>query len=176
MTIGDLTNGLNGAKATAEAKQIAADMIRVTLTQADQDAVKAKADVHAADVALAAGLAKSGPVFTSNPDGAFSIFEPDNTDDDANTSTNTDVSSLTALLQAYLDQQNEDGVTWRRRLVLALLEQVDQGNLRAIQEVWLRLEGKPGAVEPATAPSLVIDDELARKILQIGREQDSASD
>jgi hypothetical protein len=79
MTIGDLINGLNGAKATAEAKQIAADMIRVTLTQADQDAVKAKANAHVADVALAAGLAKSGPVFTSNPDGTFLIFEPDNT-------------------------------------------------------------------------------------------------
>jgi hypothetical protein len=97
-------------------------------------------------------------------------------DANANAKINTDVSSLTALLQAYLDQQNKEGVTWRHRLVIALLEQVDQGNLRAIQEVWLRLEGKPGASEPATAPSLVIDDELARKILQIGREQDTASD
>jgi hypothetical protein len=99
-----------------------------------------------------------------------------NSNANANANSNTDVSSLTALLQSYLDQQNKDGVTWRHRLVLALLEQVDQGNLRAIQEVWLRLEGKPGASEPATAPSLVIDDELARKILQIGREQDTAFD
>mgnify|MGYP006933310055 FL=1 len=81
---------------------------------------------------------------------------------------------LTALLVRYLDLHGGDsGKTWRHLLVEALLRQAIDGNLRALQEIWLRLEGKAGILDSPSSPSLVIDDELARIILQHGRDASS---
>lgn len=66
--------------------------------------------------------------------------------------------------------QGPDGEPWKSILVKKLLDLAAAGNLRAIQEIWTRVEGKPGApVTKASAP-LEISDEVARRILEIGRE------
>jgi hypothetical protein len=79
---------------------------------------------------------------------------------------------LTAMLQLYLDESYSRDATWRHRLVEVLLEQADQGNLRALQEIWIRLEGKPGAIDPEDAALPDIDAEVASKILEAGRSDD----
>jgi hypothetical protein len=79
---------------------------------------------------------------------------------------------LTAMLQLYLDESYSRDATWRHRLVEVLLEQADQGNLRAIQEIWIRLEGKPGALDAEDADEPEIDAELAAKILEASRTDD----
>ena len=84
---------------------------------------------------------------------------------------------LTAFLKVTLDlREKPGGKTWRERLVEALLEQAAAGNLRAIQEVWTRLEGKPGAADTADSAPLAVADEVARKILQAGRDDDDDDD
>lgn len=51
----------------------------------------------------------------------------------------------------------------------ALLGLACHGNPRALHELWVLIEGRPGQQQQQAVPSLVIDDELARKILAIGR-------
>ena len=75
---------------------------------------------------------------------------------------------LTTMLQLYLDENYSSDATWRHRLVEVLLEQADQGNLRAIQEIWIRLEGKPGAPDGENAEAPNIGPELTAKILEAG--------
>ncbi|HKM51793.1 MAG TPA: hypothetical protein VJY33_00195 [Isosphaeraceae bacterium] len=79
---------------------------------------------------------------------------------------------LTAMLQLYLDENYSSDATWRHRLVEVLLDQADQGNVRAIQEIWIRLEGKPGANDTEESKPLDIDPELTAKILEAGRTDD----
>jgi hypothetical protein len=75
---------------------------------------------------------------------------------------------LTDMLQLYLDESYSRDATWRHRLVEALLEQADQGNLQALQEIWIRLEGKPGALDAEDAEPPNIDADIASKILEAG--------
>ncbi|MGO9598109.1 MAG: hypothetical protein ACLP7Q_08965 [Isosphaeraceae bacterium] len=79
---------------------------------------------------------------------------------------------LTAMLQLYLDENYSSDATWRHRLVEVLLDQADQGNVRAIQEIWIRLEGKPGANDAEESKPPDIDPELTAKILEAGRTDD----
>ncbi len=75
-----------------------------------------------------------------------------------------DATKLTGLLREYLDQVGpQEGKTWRTLLIEGLLKRAADGELKAIQEVWTRIDGKPGD-EVQDAP-LAIDDELARKVL-----------
>ena len=76
------------------------------------------------------------------------------------------------MLQLYLDENYSSDATWRHRLVEVLLDQADQGNVRAIQEIWIRLEGKPGANDAEESKPLDIDPELTTKILEAGRTDD----
>jgi len=76
------------------------------------------------------------------------------------------------MLQLYLDENYSSDATWRHRLVEVLLDQADQGNVRAIQEIWIRLEGKPGANDTEESKPLDIDPELTAKILEAGRTDD----
>lgn len=62
--------------------------------------------------------------------------------------------------------------TWKERIVQALLDQAVEGNLRAIQEVWNRIEGKPGAAATTDSAPLAVTNEVARKILEAGRGDD----
>jgi hypothetical protein len=50
------------------------------------------------------------------------------------------------------------------------------GDLRAVLEIWTRLEGKPGVAERKASPPITIDDELARMILRYGREEEPEGD
>ena len=71
---------------------------------------------------------------------------------------------MTALLRSQVDQLGPDGEkTWGEQIVKTLLEQAVGGNLRAMQEIWSRLEGRAGAGQ--ISPPLAIDDGIARKIL-----------
>src|SRR4051794_17712665 len=51
-----------------------------------------------------------------------------------------------------------------------LLEMALRGNPRAVQEVWNRVEGRPGD-RPET-PAATIDDATARKLLEFGLDED----
>ena len=59
---------------------------------------------------------------------------------------------------------------WKERLVEGPAEAGVEGNLRAIQEIWTRLEGKAGAPVAADATPIDVSDEVARGILEAGRE------
>jgi hypothetical protein len=75
-----------------------------------------------------------------------------------------DATTLTGLLQEYLDRPGpQEGKTWRTVLVEGLLQRAADGDLKAIQEVWSRMDGKPG--EAIQDIPLAIDDALARKVL-----------
>jgi len=77
---------------------------------------------------------------------------------------------LTTSLESSLDiRENGEGKTWRERLVEALLKQAVEGNLRAIQEIWTRLEGKPGAAASTDSVPPVLSEEAYQKILQASR-------
>ena len=77
---------------------------------------------------------------------------------------------LTELLRAYLDRTGRAGGTgpspWKHRLVIALLEKAEGGDLKALQEIWTRLEGRPGIAQREEPEPLVIDHELALRILR----------
>jgi hypothetical protein len=85
---------------------------------------------------------------------------------------------LTDVLDVRLDVREGDGQgTWKERLVGALLKEAVEGNLRAIQEIWTRLEGKAGAPATPDSAPLTVSDEVARAILRAGRKSaDDADD
>ena len=71
---------------------------------------------------------------------------------------------LTARLRGDLGLPGPDGLeTAEQSIVATLLELAARGNSRAVQEIWCRIEGRPG--DKPAAPPIVIDDATARKIL-----------
>jgi hypothetical protein len=77
----------------------------------------------------------------------------------------------TALLRISLVQGSHGTeASWKENLILALLEQAEQGKGRAMQEIWSRVEGRPGAPERSSPP--LIDEATARKILEAVRDDD----
>jgi hypothetical protein len=72
-------------------------------------------------------------------------------------------------LESYEDGHEK---TWTERIVLALLTRANEGDLRAIQEVWNRIEGKPGSGTATDSAPIDVGHEIARKILEAGRPDD----
>jgi hypothetical protein len=87
---------------------------------------------------------------------------------------------LTELLRAYLDRPGEAGEAgsspWKHRLVVALLGKAEAGDLKALQEIWTRLEGRPGIAQREEPEPLVIDHELALRILRAAGDDDHADE
>jgi hypothetical protein len=82
-----------------------------------------------------------------------------------------DATTLTGLLQEYLDEPGpQEGKTWKTALVEGLLRRAVDGDLKAIQEVWSRIDGRPG--EAIQDTPLAIDDALARKVLLAAYDED----
>jgi hypothetical protein len=83
---------------------------------------------------------------------------------------------LTELLRAYLDRPRKaEGAgpePWKHRLVVALLAKAEGGDLKALQEVWTRLEGRPTTAQREEPEPLVIDHELALRILRAAGDDD----
>jgi hypothetical protein len=77
---------------------------------------------------------------------------------------------LTARLRDDLGRPSPDG-PWlgEQAVVDALLELAVRGHPRGVQDVWNRVEGRPG--DRPEEPPLEIDDEIAKKILAIGRDE-----
>jgi hypothetical protein len=83
----------------------------------------------------------------------------------------SDATTLTGLLRQFLDRAGpQEGKTWKTVLVEQLLQRAADGELKAMQEVWTRIDGKPGD-EVQDAP-LAIDDELARRVLLAAYDED----
>jgi hypothetical protein len=61
--------------------------------------------------------------------------------------------------------------TWGQFLVETLIKQGADGNLRALQEIWTRLEGRPGGAKARRRRPLEVDDKLAQLILNYGRDE-----
>lgn len=81
--------------------------------------------------------------------------------------------SLTDLLRAGLDRPAEgEGVTWKHRLIDGLLRRAAEGDLKAIQEIWTRLEGKPGAAHEAHRELPLFSRALSLRILRAADELD----
>jgi hypothetical protein len=72
--------------------------------------------------------------------------------------------SFQCLLEAYLDQVDPSGFTWKERLVDMLVQKAVEGDVRSLQEIWTRLEGKAGSSLYAPPPPL--DDETACLVLK----------
>src|SRR4051812_13763419 len=73
---------------------------------------------------------------------------------------------LTARLQGDLGRSRTDRPEiGEQSMVGAFLELAVRGNPRAVQDIWTRIEGRPG--ERPETPPFTIDDETARKILAI---------
>ncbi len=84
---------------------------------------------------------------------------------------------LTPALREQVGQRKEGTEkTWGHLLVDKLLELAVDGNLRAIQEVWTRLEGKPGAPATAEAAPITVSEEFAQILLQNGRNDEDNDD
>ncbi|MGC8643976.1 MAG: hypothetical protein ACP5XB_29305 [Isosphaeraceae bacterium] len=84
-----------------------------------------------------------------------------------------DGSSLTELLRACIGSVLQGAAprkTWGQLLVETLLTKAAGGDMRALLEIWARLEGKPGSAKVRPRPPLQVPDELARMILNYGRE------
>jgi hypothetical protein len=82
-------------------------------------------------------------------------------------------SSLTGLLRSYLGQPStKKGKSWADLIVEALLAAAAEGKLPALKEVFDRVDGRPSGEEAAAPPPLAISDDLARRILEAGREPD----
>lgn len=81
-----------------------------------------------------------------------------------------DVSSLTELVRVALPSLCHNGQpgskTWGQFLVERLLNQAGAGDLRALKEIWIRVDGKPGTHDLMGQPPVEIDDELARLIIE----------
>ena len=81
---------------------------------------------------------------------------------------------LTDLVRACLgsDLKVDEGrsVTWGQFLVEKLINKAATGDLRALQEIWTRVEGKPGVTKVSDDPPITIDDGLAQLILNYGQE------
>jgi hypothetical protein len=66
------------------------------------------------------------------------------------------------MLRDYLVRPSPDGRIWGARIIEKLLEEAAGGDLKTVQEILLRTEGKPGtSVSSARVP---VSDEVARKI------------
>ena len=82
---------------------------------------------------------------------------------------------MTDLLRTGLDSATEprkkSSKTWAQQLVENLIRLAIGGDLRANQEIWTRLEGKPGSSDPAARTPVEVDDELAQLILDYERKK-----
>jgi hypothetical protein len=78
--------------------------------------------------------------------------------------------TLTGLLQDYLVRPSPDGRIWAARIIEKLLEEAAGGDLKTMQEIWLRTEGKPGT--GASSARVPVSDEVARKIFAALNEDD----
>jgi len=84
---------------------------------------------------------------------------------------------FTSTLREQVGQIKEGAEkTWGCLLVDKLLNLAVDGNLRAIQEVWTRLEGKPGAPVTSEAPPFTVSDEVARSLLENDRDDEDDED
>ena len=78
---------------------------------------------------------------------------------------------LTARLRGDLGLPGPDGLEIAERSIVAtLMELAVRGNSRAVQEIWCRIEGRPG--DKPAAPPITIDDATARKILEAALDDD----
>ena len=86
-----------------------------------------------------------------------------------------DGASLSDLVRVGLASARRQGTadkrTWGQFLVERLLYLAGTGELRALQEIWTRLEGKPGTNDPAARQPPDIDDDLAEMILEYERKK-----
>jgi hypothetical protein len=91
-----------------------------------------------------------------------------------------DCSSLTDMVRACISSSckaESSQKTWGQFLVESLLTKACGGDLRALQEIWTRLEGRPGLAKSRPRPPIKIPDELAQMILNYGcDESDSAGE
>jgi hypothetical protein len=86
---------------------------------------------------------------------------------------------LTELLRACLDRRRrpEDTGSWKHRLIASLLVRAEDGDIKALQEIWTRLEGKPGTSQRAEPDLPQLSEEVALKILlAAGDDGDDAED
>jgi len=81
---------------------------------------------------------------------------------------------LTELLRECLDRPVEVGgaETWKHRLITILLRKAEGGDLKAIQEIWTRLEGKPGLIPPTEPDVPEMNEDLALRILRAAGEDE----
>jgi hypothetical protein len=78
-----------------------------------------------------------------------------------------DSPSLTGLLRHYLFEVVPDGKTRAQKLVEALVEDAEKGNLKSLQEILIRIDGEAKSREEVASPVLGEVDELkAQKILE----------
>jgi hypothetical protein len=78
---------------------------------------------------------------------------------------------LTAILRIVIRKPSGDGEpTWASLVVHRLLVLAAEGNLRAIQEIWTRLEGKAGAPGTPDPAPFQVDEDLVLSILSSGRD------
>jgi hypothetical protein len=78
---------------------------------------------------------------------------------------------LTARLRGELGRPEPDGLEIREQSIVGtLLELAVRGNPRAVQEIWSRIEGRPG--DRPASPPIAIDDATARKILEAALDDD----
>lgn len=74
---------------------------------------------------------------------------------------------LTARLRDDLGRTRNDRPEIAERSVVGmLLELAVRGNPRGVQEIWTRIEGRPG--DRPEPPPFQIDEETARKLLEFG--------
>jgi hypothetical protein len=81
---------------------------------------------------------------------------------------------LTELLRASLDRrvpkEEKSKALWKHRLIAGLLRRADGGDLKAMQEIWTRLEGKAGTSPLAEEEPIEMSRELALKLLRTASE------
>jgi hypothetical protein len=81
---------------------------------------------------------------------------------------------LTELLRDCLGRPAvpEGAATWKHLLVENLLRRAAEGDLKALQEIWTRLEGKPGASRAEEPDLPEISHEVALRILRAAGDDD----
>ncbi|WP_165221868.1 hypothetical protein [Aquisphaera insulae] len=77
---------------------------------------------------------------------------------------------LTKLLHDSLDLPSPDDptVSGRQKVIRQVLNLAGRGDLKTIQEIWTRLEGKPGpAFEPSEEEPGPLTEDMARRYLEL---------
>lgn len=85
---------------------------------------------------------------------------------------------LTDLLRACLERPAGPGAaaSWKHRLIAGLIRRADDGDLKAIQEIWTRLEGRPGASRDAPPELPHLTDDVVLRILRAADDGDETGD